>query len=394
MRVIPISYLQQRLVAPAPPPPAGDVAYLGGLFTSFNGVTNNRIIALNDDGTVYSAFSVGTGIGNGGVLSIDALSDGRIVCCGNFTSVNGTTLNRIVMFNADGTEDTTFRTNVGTAFNNTCEFVGVTASDQIYVGGSFTTFNGNSRNRILRLNSDGTEDSAFYSTLGTAGGGTIYNIITQTDGKLVIGGSFITFNGVSNTGLIRLNTDGTEDTTFRTNQGTGFNTPSLKRPALQSDGKVLVGGSFTTFDGNTVNRIVRLNSDGTEDTGFTTNTGTGFNGNVNGIQLMSSGQFFMAGAFTTFNGTTRDRIIRLNSDGTDDTSFNNNLLSTTGGTGNFNNVVILNNGKFIVFGGVTVYGGVTVNRIILLNSDGTVDTSFTTNTGTGANNTILSGRLK
>jgi len=62
-------------------------------------------------------------------------------------------------------------------------------------------------------------------------------------------------------------TDGTEDTDFYTNLGTAFG-GAVHASAIQTDGSVIVGGAFTTFDGNTRNRLVRLNSDGTEDTAF------------------------------------------------------------------------------------------------------------------------------
>ena len=91
--------------------------------------------------------------------------------------------------------------------------------------------------------------------------------------------------------------------------------------AIQSDGKIVIGGSYLTFNGVTVNRIVRLNSDGTRDTAFTTNTGTAFNSNVNAIAIQSDGKIVCSGFFTTFNGTTVNRIVRLNSDGTRDTAF-------------------------------------------------------------------------
>ena len=94
-----------------------------------------------------------------------------------------------------------------------------------------------------------------------------------------MGGSFSVLNGITRNCLVRLNNDGTEDTSFYTNLGTGFNqvANSIYRISIQSDGKILVGGEFTTLNGITRNRLVRLNNDGTVDTSFYTNLGTGFN---------------------------------------------------------------------------------------------------------------------
>jgi hypothetical protein len=127
----------------------------------------------------------------------------------------------------------------------------------------------------------------------------------------VVGGFFTTFNGVTVNRIARLNTDGTLDTDFNTNTGTGFNN-FVGALAIQDDGRIVTGGFFTTFNAVTVNRIARLNTDGTLDTVFTDNTGTGFNSTVNSLALQP-GKIVVAGQFSTFNGVTVNRIARLNS---------------------------------------------------------------------------------
>jgi hypothetical protein len=96
------------------------------------------------------------------------------------------------------------------------------------VGGQFTSFNGNTRNYLVRLNSDGTEDTSFYTNLGTGFNDVVAGVIIQSDGKIIILGEFTLFNGNTRYEIIRLNSDGTEDTSFYTNLGTGFGlVPSL-----------------------------------------------------------------------------------------------------------------------------------------------------------------------
>jgi uncharacterized membrane protein len=129
------------------------------------------------------------------------------------------------------------------------------------------------------LNSDGTEDTAFYTNLltfgfGTGLNGTVRAIALQSDGKIVVGGQFVSFNGVTRRYLVRLNSDGTEDTAFYTNLGTAFN-GSVLATALQSDGKIVVGGALDTFNGNLRGRSVRLNSDGTDSSTFINNIDEG-----------------------------------------------------------------------------------------------------------------------
>src|SRR5690606_5337296 len=219
--------------------------------------------------------------------------------------------NRLVRLNSNGTLDTSFY--VEPEFNDYVQSVILQPDGKILVGGNFTTFNGTAQNRIARLNSDGTLDTSF--NIGTGFNEWVRRITLQPDGKILVGGGFTAFNGTAQNSLVRLNSDGTLDTSF--NLGGGFD--NVVTPiTLQPDGKILVGGSFTTFNGTAQNRIARLNSDGTLDTSF--NIGTGFNSFVPSIALQPDGKILVGGNFTVFNGTTQNRITRLNSDGTLDTS--------------------------------------------------------------------------
>ena len=360
----------------------------GGVFSTFNGTTANGIVRLNSDGTRDTTFTTNTEtVFNSVVNSIAIQSDGKIICGGFFTTFNNVTVNRIARLNSDGTRDTTFTTNTGTAFNGIVYSIAIQSDGKIVIGGFFTTFNGTTVNRIVRLNSDGTLDTTFTTNTGTAFGGIVYSIAIQSDGKIVCGGAFTTFNGTTVNRIVRLNSDGTRDTTFTTNTGTAFN-QAMRSIAIQSDGKIICGGDFTTFNGVTVGRIVRLNSDGTRDTTFTTNTGTAFNSTVISIVIQSDGKLIIGGGFSTFNGVTVNRIVRLNSDGTLDTTFTTNTGTAFNST--VNSVAVQSDGKLIIGGGFSTFNGTTVNFIVRLNSDGTRDTTFTTNTGTGFNGGVNS----
>jgi uncharacterized delta-60 repeat protein len=359
---------------------------IGGDFTSFNGATVNRIVRSNSDGTRDTGIAISAGLNNA-VYSVKIQSDGKIIAGGDFSTFNGTTVNRIVRLNADGTIDTTFTTNIGTGFVGTVLSVAIQPDGKIICGGSFLSFNGVSLNRIVRLNSDGTRDTTFTTNTGTAFGSTVRSIAIQSDGKLVIGGDFTSFNGATVNRIVRLNSDGTRDATFTTNTGTAFNN-FIYSVVIQPDDKIVVTGGFTSFNGSVgnANSIVRLNSDGTRDTGFT--IGTGFNNQVTSAAIQSDGKIVIGGYFTSFNGATVNRIVRLNSDGTRDTTF------TTNTGASFDDAVwsiaIQSDGKIIIGGTFTIYNGVTVNRIVRLNADGTRDTSFTTNTGTGFGSNVFS----
>ena len=345
---------------------------LAGGFSTFNGTTANRIVRLNSDGTRDTAFTtnIGTG-GNNTPMAIVEQSDGKILLAGYFTTWNGTTANRIVRLNSDGTKDTSFNTNTGTVPNNAPTSLATQSDGKILVGGLFTTWNGTTVGRIVRLNSDGTRDTAFTTNTGTGGNYSVDSIAIQSDGKILLGGLFTTWNGTTVTRIVRLNSNGTRDTAFTTNTGTGANS-TVSSIVAQSDGKILVGGNFSTFNGTTVTRIVRLNSNGTRDTTFTTNTGTGANSAVDSIVTQSDGKILVAGDFTTFNGTTASGIVRLNSDGTADTAFVTNT-GTGAASGSADPIAIQSDGKILVGGSFSIWNGNTVNRIVRLNSDGTAD---------------------
>jgi uncharacterized delta-60 repeat protein len=367
--------------------PVNNDILVGGFFTSWGGINTLRFAILRQNGTFntdrLTSGASGTSTNNNGITGLAEQPNGQILVGGSFPRWNRTTVvNGIVRLSSDGTRDTAFNTNTGTGSNGANSAIEIQSNGQILVGGAFTTWNGVTVGRIVRLNSDGTRDTTFTTNTGTAANGNVFAIAIQSNGQILVGGGFTTWNGVTVNNIVRLNANGTRDTTFTTNAGTGAN-GAVTNMAIQSDGKILVGGVFGTWNGVTVNRIVRLNADGTRDTAFTTNTGAaaGLN-NVNTIAVQSNGQIVVGGAFTTWNGVTVGRIVRLNSDGTRDTTFTTN--TGTAANSIVNTVAIQSNGQIVLAGNFVTWNAVTVNGIARLNSDGTRDTNFTTNAGIGA----------
>jgi uncharacterized delta-60 repeat protein len=337
---------------------------VGGQFSTWNGTTVNRLVRLNSDGTIDTAFTTNAGTAaNSTVLSVAVQTDGKILVGGSFTTWNGTTANYMVRLNSDGTRDTAFTTNTGTAANNTVRSIAIQTDGKILVGGSFTTWNGTTANYVVRLNSTGTRDTAFTTNTGTAAISIVWSIAVQTDGKILVGGQFRTWNGTTVNRIVRLNSDGTIDTAFTTNTGTAANN-TVRSIAIQTDGKILLGGTITTWNDTTVNGIVRLNADGTRDTAFTTNTGTAADSIVHSVAVQTDGKILVGGQFSTWNGTTVNFIVRLNADGTRDTAFTTNT-----GTASINtvfSVAVQTDGKILVGGDFTTWNGTTVNRLVRL----------------------------
>lgn len=319
----------------------------GGDFTAANNALRTRIARLNADGSLDVAFAP-TGSGaNGSVRALVSQTDGHILVGGFFTTMNGVNRNFIARLNLDGSLDSTF--NPGSGADNPIfalaeTFVG--PNRKIIVGGAFTAFNGIARLGIARLNGNGMVDPGFNPGLGV--NPIIYAVALQSNGKVIIGGDFTSVDGVARNGIARLNMNGKLDTSF--DPGSGPN-DSVRTIAIQTDGRVLLGGLFTSVNGTALNRIARLNTDGSVDMTFM--PGPGANDLVNAIALQGDGKIVLGGQFTRASGVTRNRVTRLNADGTADLSIN----FGTGANSFVADVVIQPDAKIIIGGGFTEVDG-------------------------------------
>ena len=193
---------------------------------------------------------------------------------------------------------------------------------RIVVVGYFSSYNGNSAPRIVRLNSDGTYDGTF--TIGTGFNNTGVEVLMNTDDSMYITGYFDSYNGTSTSNHItKLLSTGVIDTSF--SGGTGFNT-GLNQPTglmrISGETSFYAFGYFTTYSGISANRIIKINSDGTQDMSF--NSGTGFNDTIGYGKIIWTNKLLLAGEnITNYNGTLSKSVIILNSDGTVYQTFSN-----------------------------------------------------------------------
>ncbi|GEM_PF-955766 len=347
-----------------------------GNFTAFSGITRSGIVKLNTSGSVNTAFSAVLGL-PAAVNDILVLPDNKILIGGNFRGVNECYCDGIAKLNADGTTDTTF--NPGSGTNGfAVNALAVQTDNKILVGGGFVDFGGGTNDAITRLNADGSLDAGF----NVSANGYVTSIAIQTDGKILIGGSFNFVNGNAAGNIARLNTDGSLDMIFNTGTGFDFQVDDV---VFLTGGQILVGGAFTEYNGTTgVGHIARLNSNGTIDTGFTTNTGTGFDlFSVYELAVQTDGKIIAGGSFVNFNGSSRSGIARLNSNGTLDGTFS----VGTGFNGYVNDLTLQADGRILAVGSFTSYNGVTRNMLARLNTDGSLDASF--DSGAFSFNTLL-----
>ncbi|MBO9703287.1 MAG: T9SS type A sorting domain-containing protein [Sporocytophaga sp.] len=286
---------------------------VAGEFTSYNGTTVNRIARLNEDGSLDETFNPGGTGANSTIHAVEIQKDGKILIGGSFFTYNGEGVNRLARLNADGTYDNSF--NIGGGFNNTIYAIAIQEDTKIVVGGAFTVFNNGSINRIARLTATGSKDDTFVVT--TALNGEPRSIIIQPDQKILASGLFSTYNGAAAQGVVRINVDGSKDNSLNSSTGASSEVWTM---ALQSDGKIILGGSFTKYKGITKNYLVRINSDGAIDNTFA--MGSGADVDIHAVTVQNDGKIIIGGEFNTFNGNLEKYLSRLNADGTDDPTFN------------------------------------------------------------------------
>lgn len=368
---LPNQSLNDKMISIIPAADGSGNIYVGGSFTNDSGTTSNRIARFNSDGTLDGSFAVGSGFSSV-VSSIVPAADGSgdIYVAGDFTSYNGTDSNRIIRLNGNGTVDSGF--SVGTGFDNTVTTIApaTDGSGDIFVGGYFTRYNGTESNRIIRLNGDGTVDSSF--AVGAGFDIIVLSIVPSDDssGDIYVGGAFTSYNGAGSNRIIRLNSNGTVDSGFAV--GSGFDA-SVLTMALAADGSgdIYLGGTFSSYNGTDSNHIIRLNSDGTVDSGFA--IGSGFNDLVQVILPTTdgSGGIYVGGDFTRCNATDSNRIVRLNIDGTVDTGF----VTGAGFNGRVQTITSASDssGNIYLGGQFTAYQNAEALRNISLNTAGAIN---------------------
>ncbi len=291
-----------------------------------------------------------------------------------FGSVTSAPASLVILPLLPGMLDPTF--NPGAGPNNVVRSVSTDVDGRIYVGGDFTSFSGVLRSRIVRLNPGGDLDLSF--AIGAGASDAVQKIVVQDNGQVLIGGGFQQVDGLSRFGLARLNGDGHLDTTFDAGLPPFAWVWAI---ALQNDGKILIGGDFTTVGGIPRYRIARLNNNGSLDTTFA--PGGGMNDSVRAIAVRPDNLIWVGGAFTSVDGSTRFRIVRLTDTGSVDPSF-------VGGSGADYWVYALGlqlDGKVILGGNFSYLNGVQRLNLARLNPNGVVD-SF--NQSFGPDRTVTS----
>ena len=373
--------------------------WIAGGFTTYDDVPRNKVAVIHPTGRLDDSFTGTQSVGAITVADFEVLPGGKML----MGFLENFALNTIFLYNQDGSVDSSKPLFVSRG--GRVNYITQQPDGKVLMVGNFQYANGAARRSAARLNLDGSLDTTFVP-----GFPNVYNInkvAVQADGRLlyVMEGGAVMFrmhpNGahdasffasqiispaylrdiailpdgkilvcgeVNGSGKVyKLETNGANDASFSIPNFNGI----VNRLIVLPDGKILVAGEFTQQDANVRNRIARLNADGSLDNAF--NPPGGANGAINDMQLLADGKIMIAGAFTEVNGAANQhRVARLNADGSTDTSFAQSLAVND----QITSLAIEANGKAIVGGNFSQIGGATRMGLARLNADGSPDASF------------------
>lgn len=308
--------------------------------------------------------------GSAEVTSVFRLGDGKILVAGEFTTHQtvtnvSTARNRVARLNADLTLDTTF---VATGPSVAPSIIFADSYGRCYVGGAFNSYDGSTDYRnLVRLNADGTLDTSFKPLIN----GGINTVVFQSDGKFIVSGpfnSYSAFPSINAPGLIRFLADGTLDTSFAPTFPDGYATQTCL--AVDSSDNLYVGRSGATAT------LFKLLPSGSAASGF---TAPSLNGQINAAAVLPNGKVAICGFFTT----PTSRFMVLNADGSQDSGFNVGTgLTATLSVQEQYSLATDNIGRLWITGRpFNLYNGSAANRLAVLQGSGVASLFFTAHPG-------------
>jgi hypothetical protein len=358
---------------------------------------------------VDATFAANTSLGS--IRQVLPLPNGNLIMVGSFVNymaaaTTKTPINNIVLTNSNGFITSGFSTGKGA--NGPISSIFRLANGQLMVGGSLTNYNNRlGINGVTRLNANGSLDSSrvevvgktsdhSYDTVATFNGGVLgfVNKVFNYNNSIYVVGSFNNYaeffyerstrdNKVVGytklNGLLKMNLDGKMDSSYNFNVTANLpyvagNGP-ISDALMQSDGKIILVGAFTTYQGLNSNRITRIGTNGLVDPTYP--SGTGADDAINAITYSAtSGKYLVAGVFNNYNGFATKGLVMLNTDGTVDKSL---VLKTIEG-GSISKAFQLKSGKILVFGSFKKYDGIIRQGFMVLNPNGSLATGYN-NTG-------------
>jgi uncharacterized delta-60 repeat protein len=340
---------------------------VGGQFTQFAGQPARCLARLVADGSLDLGFDTSQAASNT-VWALAQQADLKVLIGGEFTTVGGIYQRNLARLTNAGLRDAAYNP-IGGA-DNIVRAIAVTQDGAALAGGQFSRFNGAALSRVAQLDPSGAVDAAFDP--GSGVDSVVYAIAIQPDGKRLVVGAIGQYDGTPARSVVRVNPDGTRDPSF--DAGTGSYPSSPFAVALQPDGRILLVGAFSEFDGEPRGSVVRLLGDGSVDPSLTTPGGGSYG--VDAVVVQPDGKILIGGDFTNYGTVIRNSIARLNVDGSLDMTFIQSTAWNVGPIGGVGAIALQPDGKILIAGGFTSYSNVPRNRVARLETDGSLDTSF------------------
>lgn len=290
---------------------------VGGQFTSFSGIQRSGVAELEPSGAVAAEGNSGVGVSGVGaqpaLVSVTAVfQDGSALIGGNFDQVNGVPTKDLVKLNPDGSLGNFVPPDFADNLVNIVRQIAI-GDDRIWIAGTFTQIQDALAPGIGRLHLDGRIDLDFNPRFGEK---VTPAIALQPDRKILLAGGFDEVNGTKRTGLARLDGNGILENAFQATV-TGGQGVVL---AVQSNGGIILGGNFTDVNGQPRRGLARVTSQGSLDLGFNPIVAGNAFPLIRKIAIQADGRIVVGGGFTSINGS-QPYLARLNSDGSLDSSF-------------------------------------------------------------------------
>ncbi len=357
--------------------------FAAGNFDLVGGVAHGGLLLFNEDGTIDPGFNIGTGFSTGTTINADVNElvlqpDGKLICSGNWLTLDGDTVPRVVRLMPDGQLDPTF--NVGSASNGNINDMRLQPDGRLLCAGGFTTFNGIPHNGIARLNADGSLDTGFAPAI--TGGSQSDGMDLRADGKIWLQGNFTIVNGVLRQNYVLLTSTGATDPSFVPEASGQHFVNSI---AGQANGGLLVGCHLNSPNGEPVQALFRFGPTGALDPVF---AGTDFNGSIEQLQVLPDERIVVCGSFTAYGDQGESIFTRLLPDGSVDPELHPSSAFDLYAS----SILRQPDGKFICTGGFLSYFDRTAKYVTRIFPDGEVDTTF--NAWWGLDRVVLDAALQ
>lgn len=340
---------------------------VGGEFTSIGGCSNSFMARLSADGSVDVSFNP-AGQTDGAIQCLLQQPDRKVLVGGGFERLLGHTQPALARLLEDGSVDATF--DASAVFNTNTAVYSLALQDDGRLLVGYRVLD-NYSSRVVRLNTNGTPDSTFVCTSQITG--YVFALLPQADGGVLFGGNIYGLIGSTNYSLYRLKPDGQLDDTF----DAGLDMSSVLCLVRQTNGQILVGGLLKRAGVSNTVPLLRLNADLHWDESFRTDafgeTGGAMGGPaISALLLLPDGKIVAGGDFYEVGGFWRRHIARFTPEGHVDGCFDPGLGLGGFSVGTVRAIALQPDGRILIgglFQGVdTAYGQFNLARLLPQNA--------------------------